>query len=763
MTRRLAALLCAALLAACGGGDDDDTPPDPPTEVTDPLPYVDPTIGTGGLGFAHGACFVGAVVPHGLVKLGPDTSGPFGTIGFQHFSGYFYDDDRIQGFSHLHLHGAGATDLGVLSVMPTTTFAPSLTSVIDHEARFAKADESARPGRYAVTLADGTLVELTATARGAHHRYTLPGAGHLVIDLAKELGDDGGVTDAEVHLDAATQTITGRLHHGGGLSGRYGGYELWFAARTRQPWTEGLVWADGADAAVGTDAAGVGVGAALGFDGDAPVELQLAVSLVSAEGARANLDAELPAWDFEATVAAAEAAWRDRLDAVRLTGGTDAERRTFYTSLYHAFLMPTVIEDADGAYRVAGVAAPLTSDGWTMLSDLSLWDTYRTVHSLYALVAPGSAYDSARSLAAFGDALGEVPRWPILIGEGGSMLGAPAEIVLADAVARDVPGADEVAAAAWPRLRAAAMDEVAPAGGRGGRDHVEAYMQYGYVPASVESSVSHTTEYAHADAALADLAARLGHDGDAATLAARARGWRALYDPAAGFLRKRAEDGSFEPVDDFDPHDQTDDYVEANAWQSLWMAGAVDLDGLVELLGGHAGFVAKLDELFDGTAADWALGDPAAANFPRPFYWHGNEPDLNAAFLYAQAGEHARTVRWSRWIQDHLYGDRPDGVAGNDDGGTLGSWYVLATLGIYPVPGTDAWILAAPRFPSARVTLEGGHELIIVGDGLSTDPAIAATQTVEEILLDGTPVTTPTVSHAALVAADELRFVFAAP
>ncbi len=755
---------CAAALAACGG-DGDDAGPDEPTEVTDPLAYVDPTIGTGGLGFGHGACFVGAAMPHGLVKLGPDTSGPFGTVTFQHFSGYWYGDDLIQGFSHVHLHGAGLADYGVISVMPTRAFTPTSTSVVDYQARFAKADEAARPGRYAVTLADGIAAELTATTHAAHHRYDLGGAGHLVIDLDKGLGGDGstsGVDDAELHLDAATRTITGRVHHGGAMSGNYGGYELWFAARTRQAWTAGLVWSGGADAAAGTDATGTGVGAALGFAGDEPVELLIGVSMVSAAGALANLEAELPGFDFAATVAAAEDAWRARLGAVLVTGGTDAERRIFYTSLYHAFLMPTVLQDVDGQYRLDGVAEPRRSDGWTQLTDMSLWDTYRTVHPLYGLLAPASAYDAARSLTAFAEATGAFPRWPIAIGESGTMLGASAEIVIADAVARGVPGAEAMARDAWPALRAAALDATAPPGGRGGRENVELYMQVGYVPASVGRSVSHTTEYAHDDAALAGLAATLGHDADAATLAARVAGWRALYDPATGFLRARGADGSFASATNFDALDQLDEYAEANAWQSLWMAGAVDVDGLVEVLGGHAAFIAKLDEFFAGTAADWELGDPAAANFPRPYYWHGNEPDLNAAFLYAQAGDHARTVRWTRWIMDHLYTDGPEGVAGNDDGGTLGSWYVLAALGLYPVPGTADWILVAPRFAAARVRL-GDHELTIVGDGLDPDPAIAANQTVREIRLDGAPYGAATIDHAALIGADELRFVFAAP
>ena len=726
MSRGIALFVLA--LAACG----DDPPAPPLPEVEDPLPLIDPTIGSGGIGFGYGSAFVGAAVPHGLVKLGPDTNGEFGTIGFQHFSGYWYGDDRIQGFSHLHLHGAGATDYGVLSVMPTLDFDLAMTSVVDYEARFAKEDELARPGAYAVTLDSGIAVTLVATAHGAHHVYELGGAGSILIDLGKTLSG-GEVTAPAILVDPTTRTFAGSFHHVGGMSGGFGGYDVYFAGRTRQDWDAADTWTSGA---------------ALHFPGDEPVELQLAISLVSAAGAQANLDAELPDWDIEATRAAAEDAWRARTAVVLVSGGTEAQRRTFYTSLYHAFLMPTIIQDADGTYQLAG-GTPQVADGWTQMSDLSLWDTYRTVHPLYGWLAPESARDSARSLLALAQGLGAFPRWPIATGEAGTMLGASAEIVVADALLRDVP--DVAADVAWPILRAAAIDPTAPPGGRGGREHVEPYMQYGYVPSSVGRSASVTIEYAHDDFALANLAAALGADADAALLDQRRLGWRELYDPAVGFLRARNEDGTF-PPGSFDPLDLSDDYAEANAWHSLWMAGAHDIEGLVELLGGTDAFVAKLETFFEEAKADWDRMDPAGGNFPRPYYWHGNEPDINAAYLFAQAGRPDLTARWVRWIIDSLYADTPEGLAGNDDGGTLGAWYVFSALGLYPIPGSDRYVLGAPLFPQARV-LVGGRELVIVAEGVSEDNLY-----VQSVTLDGAPVG-PEITHAELVGASELRFV----
>ncbi len=739
-----------AVAAAACGGDDGAGPPLP--EVTDPLEHVDPTIGTGGLGFGYGSSFVGAAVPHGLVKLGPDTKGPFGTIAFQHFSGYFSGDDIIQAFTHLHLHGAGASDFGILAVMPTRIFDPAKTRVVDYEARFAKTDERARAGSYAVTLADGTAVELVATAHGAHHVYDFGGAGNgtLVIDLDKALGS-GEITDAEIHLDAATQTVRGRMFHRGGMTGGYGGHELWFVARTRQPWQGSVLWSAGVPAAPGIDATGTEVGVALTIAAGEPVELQVAVSLVSAEGAERNLAAELPAWDVAVTRAAAQDAWRRRLEVVKVTGGTVAERRTFYTSLYHAFLMPTLIGDADGAFRLRGMPAPEIATGYAQLSDFSLWDSYRTVHPLYAWLAPSSAHDSTHSLVRLGEGLGGCPRWPVAIGESGTMLGASCDVAVADAMVKGIARGDAAfEERAWTLLREAAMSPTVPPLGRGGRDHVEIYMQLRYVPATVGRSVSHTTEYAHDDFALANLAEALGHSADAATLRERSHGWRSLYDPAVGFLRARAADGTFPGA--FDALELSDDYAEANAWHSLWMVGAHDPIGMAEMLGGRDALVDKLELFFTEARRDWDATGLGGANFPRPYYWHGNEPDLNAAFLFAQVGRPDRTQEWARWIIDTLYSDTPEGVAGNDDGGTVGSWYVFAALGLYPVPGSNRYIVSAPIFDQARIVV-GDHELIIAAPGASSERRY-----VRSVTIDGTVLTVPELVHAQLGNATRIDF-----
>lgn len=733
--RGLAVVVLAGV--ACG----DNSAPQLP-EVTDAAEWVDPRIGTGGLGFAHGSCFVGPAAPHGLAKPGPDTNGPFGTVNFQHYSGYFAEDDRIQGFSQVHLHGAGATDYGILSLMPTLAFDPAKTRVVDYEARFAKADERVQAGYYGVKLASGIDVELTASPRVAVHRYTLPEQGAIVIDLAKVL-DGGKVETASIALDRDAREITGQLHHVGGMSDGYGGYTLYFVARASESWTEQWTWGT---TTAETDASGENVGAAIALPAGTTT-IAIGLSFVSLDGARKNLDAEVPVLDFDMVRARTYAAWSELLGVVRVTGGTEAQRRTFYTSFYHAFLMPTIISDVDGTFQLVG-REPAVASGWRMLSDLSLWDTYRTVVPLHAWLAPDSARDTARSLVEFGQQLGIHPKWPIAIGEAGTMLGASAEIAIADAVLRGIE--DTGADIAWPLLRAAAMDPVPPPAGRAGRNDVDLYMQLGYVPNSRGRSVSMTAEYSHDDYALAQLAGALGHTADRDALMARRLGWRMLYDPSVGFLRGRNPDGSF-PTGSFDPLVWLDEYAEANAWQSLFEPGIHDPEGIAEVLGGRDEAIAKLTTFFEKAKDEWDHSDEAAANFPRKYYWHGNEPDLNASYLFLQLGRPELTYKWTRWVIETMYSDQPDGVAGNDDGGTLGAWYVLSTLGLYPIPGGDRWIVGAPLFPKARI-LVGGRELVIEAEGSG--------MYVRSVELDGVPLDVLEVTHAQLTSAASLKFVW---
>lgn len=732
-------VLAAALIAGCG--DNSARPELGP--VDDPLEWVDPAIGSGGYGFAYGSTFVGAAAPHGLVKVGPDTSGEFGTVGFQHFSGYFAEDDTVETFSHMHLHGAGASDYGLIGVMPTAAFDPARTRAEDYASRFDKATEVQTPGRYAVTLArDDIAVELTATPRAAHHRYTFAAgtaAPAVVIDLSRAL-EGGAITGASIELDPDAATVTGELHSEGRLSDSYGGHPLFFAARTRRPWVDGQQWDDGA---------------ALVFAPGEPVELQIGLSLVSPAGALANLDAELPAWDFDATAAATADRWRALLSTVLVEGGTARDRRLLYTALYHCFLMPTVTSDVDGGFRYAGAVDRIGAGAF--VSDLSLWDTYRTLHPLYDLIAPDSGADSARSLIAMNAAGLGFPRWPIASGESGTMLGASADVVLADARIKlgEIAGVDWDAA--YAALLAAATDPDMADDARGGRRPSTDYIALGYVPESVGRSVSTNLEYAVDDFALARMAAALGRDpAEVAMLDERAHSYRQLYDPMHETFRPRRADGSFVLDGDYDPLDFGDEFAEANALQMMW-APLHDAAGLAELLGGDEVAVARLESLFADAAIDLAANplEVLLANAaPRPYYWHGNEPDIHAAYLFAQMGRDDLTQRWLRWITDELYGDTPRGLAGNDDSGALSSWLVWTALGIYPVAGSDRYFVGLPMFPRITVATAAGP-LVIEAEGAGPDGL-----GVSAVSIDGEPLAAPVLTHDQLAGAT-LRFEIA--
>jgi len=722
------------------------------------VPVAPLFIGSGGLGYGVGSAFPGAAAPQGMAKVGPETSGPYGTTSFLHCSGYWYGDDTILGFSHLHLHGAGDQDYGVLGVMATDAWDDSRTTETGYASPFDKSTESATPGEYQVTLTRGSIrAEITATPHAGHHRYTYPPsatAGHVIVDLDHHLS--GTVATESVTLAPETSSLTGSFRSIGGMSGGFGGSMVYFAAQTNRPWSNALVWSQGIAPAVGTSAAGVGVGVDLDFDltGDAgaagPIELQVGLSLVSVAEAQANLAAEMPTFAFDAEAAATAASWAAAVAPVSFTGATSTEQNQLDAALYHLFLMPTVLSDVDGHYvGLDGNVA--VADGYHYVSDLSLWDTYRTLDPLYALIAPARALDTVKSLTAMGKAAGYFPKWPIATGEAGAMIGASAEVVLADAYLRGVTDFD--AEGAYEILAAAAMSTTTPAGGRGGRNNVLPYMQLGYVPASVGVSVSWTIEYGQDDAALANLATALGHTADATTLNARRTGWSKLFDPATGFLWAKNEDGSW-ATGHLKPTNFGSDFDEANAWQSLFGPWH-DMPGLTGVLGGNEGFVTTLESFFvlgkaDYDAVDWT--SLISAGLQRKYYWGGNEPDMHTPYLFALAGRPDLTQRWVRWVENEVFGAGADGLPGNDDGGTMSAWLLYSALGFYPVPGTDAYVVGAPRLPHATLALPGGTFTIDA-------PGVSDTNLyVQSVMLNGAPLNAPTLHQSDLVGGGSLAF-----
>jgi predicted alpha-1,2-mannosidase len=717
-------------------------------------------IGSAGFGYGFGSISVSATAPNGMVKAGPDTGGKdYGSLDFYHYDGYFYLDDTILGFSHMHMSGTGATDYGVLALMPSDAFDASRTTPAGYGSPFQKASEQPVPGRYAVKLDRGNIgVEITATTHAAHHRYTYPSGAttaHVIVDLNHHL-DHGSISAASATLDPSTSTVSGSLHSMGGMSSGFGGYDVFFAIKARAPWTESQVWQAGGMPAAGTTATSTtaGVGFELGFDlTQAPtpgqVEIQVGLSMVSAAAAAANLAAEMPAFDYEGTQKATEGAWSALLGRIQFTGGTAVQQAMMTAATYHLFLMPAIQSDVDGSFKGMDGKVHLAS-GYHYLTDMSLWDTYRTLDPMYALVAPELALDSVSSLTEKAKESGYFSKWPIATGESGTMIGASAEIVLADTYLKGITAWD--AEGAYQILRAAAMDPTAPPGGRGGRDQVVPYMMYGYVPAG-DSSVSLTTEYANDDLALGGLAGALGHTADATALATRGTGYRKLYDPVTSLLWSKSPDGSW-ATPHSDPTIYANEFREANGWQSAWMV-ALDWEGLATVAGRDK-LVATLEKLFELTLGfyqglDWS--NQIQLSLQPPYYTAGNEPDIEAVYLFAALGRPDLTQKWVAWLRASWYTAGPDGIPGNDDGGTMSAWLLWSSLGFYPLAGSDRYVIGAPLFPEAQIAVPGGT-FTVEAQGVSDTNFY-----VQSATLNGAALTTPFLHHADLEAGGKLSFV----
>ncbi|MFT4622215.1 MAG: putative alpha-1,2-mannosidase [Myxococcota bacterium] len=676
---------------------------DPDDGATDPigwyevLDFVDPFIGTGGIGAQVTGVGPHASVPHGMVSVGPDTRhSSYGAPGFYHFGGYHYDDDRIDGFSHTHSHGMGVNDYGGVHVMPRAVWNHEWTRDTTRAAPFDHAQEVAAPGSYGVTLGDdGTHVQIAATTHGAVHRYTFPASAEpvVVLDLGHALGD---VSVSEAWVDLSLDGFEGYQLLDGSYSGRHGGAPHHFFATVDPPAVATGAWDDpDAPVAGATRGEGTASGGWLAFPpGTTEVTLRLAVSWVDTEGARANHAAEL-AGSYDTTAAAAVDLWRPFLEAVRIRAD-DATRRTFHTAHFRTLLMPSRLDDVDGRFRWDGGVHQASAP---MYTDYSMWDTFRTLHPWLCLVHPETQAALMQSLVVLTEIGGGVPKWPLATGYTGGMVGTPADQVFAGTWLKGIDGWD--VDAAWEASLAHAEG---PA--RGGRAGIEAYVERGWVAfEDVGQPASRQLEYAWSDASLAEWGAALGHTADAERLQARAYGWSNTYDPAQGWAVGRYADGSFAVVED--PDSWQDSYVEGNAWHYRWYVpwDAMDLV-TVQHDGDVRAFHATLGEYWDAVYAE------PDDDLPDNYYWHGNEPVLHYAALGSLTGEPALTVAPMRWIAENRYGDGPDGLDGNDDAGTLSAWYLFAALGIYPVAGTDRYAVGAPLVARAELDTPSGTVVI---------------------------------------------------
>ena len=671
---------------------------------------VNPFIGTGGYPWVCGNNFPGVELPFGMVRLSPETASFLTKTRARNSSGYFYGDPKISGFSHTRLSGTGAKDGGHFLVVPVAGSLSQNNFSKGYYHRYSHRDEVAFPGYYALLLPDEEIfVELTTTERVGIHRYTFPGGvePHLLIDISNALGDAVS-REASVTILPDKQEVEGSVRTFGTFAKRYGGIKVYFVARFDRRFNNYGTWNEEKFFQDKRDEEGNEVGVVISFPAnnqESVVGLKLALSYVSIRNARANLEAEAGKKQFNELLALAQEAWEKKLMLIRIEGASGEQRTIFYTALYRAFQMPTVVNDVNGEY-IGFDSQVHHTDSFRYFTDLSLWDTFRTVHPLYTIIAPDDQRDMMVSLVRMAKEGGWLPRWPSGNGYTGSMLGTPADITITDAWLKGIRDFD--VEFAYQSMRSTALGPTPRNARFSGRRGIEPYLEYHYCAADVmDKAVSKTLEYAWADYSIGQLAQALGKKEDAALFEEHAHYYQNTWNHETKYFHPRNADGNF--VEDFKPllltyldlkKKYTDDYVEGSALQWRWTV-PFDPQGLISLFGDPEFFISELNDFF-------AKSDPATGAWnPGPYYWHGNEPDIHAAYLFNEAGRPDLTQKWVRWILDNKYDESYKGLDGNDDAGTLSAWYIFSAMGFYPIAGTDIYQLGTPLFKEIELDIQG--------------------------------------------------------
>jgi len=743
---------------ACGSSVPITDPPPVSTSSGDgPAQWVDVFLGTTASSApdpvpngAGGSTNPAAALPFGMVQWGPDTPKAVP-------AGYEWTDTQITGFSVTHLNGAGCNAMRDFPVYPISGAWDPSDDAVDG---FSHAQETASPGFYEVTLGSGIKVDITATQRTGLARFTFPHAvpGTLLVGATRARE---GVLVSDAELTLGTDGVV-RGHRTSSLfCGTPTGYTVYFAARfDRAPTDSGAYDVDGPVAGA-TDATGTGAGLYFDFDtsSDAAVQMKIGLSYVSDDDALANLDAESPAWDFDAEHTAALAAWNDALGHVDAEGGSDDDRTELYTALYHVLLQPAVASDVNGQFMGFDDQVH-TASGYVRYQNYSGWDIYRSWIQLVAAIAPDQASDIVRSLVEAGSECGAMPKWAIANKEAATMIGDPADAIVANAYAFGARNFDAETALAL--MTATANDPNAACQGHVVRRGLagELARQYCAIDASDApiGAVSSTLEYGLDDYSIAQFAAALGDGATHDDFIARAAWWKNVFDPTltangfTGYVQPRLQtDVSGQPafqegdVTKEDPLDITGSsgFVEGNATQYTLTAAPYDVPDLITALGGDAAFVARLDPFFG----------EVNAGLDQPYMYVGNEPNFATPWEYDFAGAPARTQAVVRSILQQAFSTQPSGLPGNDDLGATSSWQVWAMLGMYPMlPGVGGVVLGSPTFPKVTLTLAGGAKLVILGDGAAPDAPY-----VQSLTVNGAPSTSTWIDWPTLAAGATLE------
>ena len=693
----------------------------------DKLQYVNPFIGTGG----HGHTYPGASAPFGMIQLSPDTRHD----GWDGCSGYHYSDDVIYGFSHTHLSGTGVSDYGDLLVVPqqgSPEIDPGYAVEDGYGSSFSHDNETASPGFYSVHLNEPDIdVRLATTTRAGIHEYTFNnerGRKFILLDLDYR----------DRILDTDFEALDNNTVQGYRISQAWAQrQEFHFYLKTDVPFKKArTILKDGRHKML------------LIFDrSTTKVNLKVGISAVDTDGAKANLESEIPHFDLDKVHAQTENEWRKELIKIQFQSDNKETMVNFYTALYHSFLNPNVFSDVDGRYRgYDGAIHDLPKDSQNNYTVFSLWDTYRATHPLFTLTQIQRTNDFIRTFLRQFEQKGTLPIWELAGNETGCMIGYHSVSVIADAFTKGIKDYD--AREAIKAMIATSM-----------RDELGKleYASQGFLGVSKEpESVSKTLEYAYDDFCIAQMIDSYQKANNSEDLASELADYRKrsmnfinLYDPNSKFMRARRSGNWFAP---FDPAEVNFNYTEANSWQySLYTPHAVGV--LTDLLGGRDSLEAWLDRLFT-TQSELAGRHQVDITGLIGQYAHGNEPSHHMAYLYNYTNAPEKTAKYIDQISKTMYHNAPDGLSGNEDCGQMSSWYVLSALGFYQIaPGRPYYDFGTPQMNDALLQLPGTPSLRITVNRASKNSKF-----INKILLNGKELKQRFITHEQLTSGGKLQY-----
>lgn len=698
----------------------------------DVLDYVNPFIGNDD----NGHTFPGAAAPFGYVQASPES----GLDDWKYCSGYNLRDDSLIGFAQTHLNGTGCPDLGDVLLFPFTGERKIYKSPYD------KQTQKAHPGWYTVKLTDTDInVEATATERTAFYRFTYGGEDQakLLVDL-----QSGVVFNQEwlhTHVLSSTVnmpdrwTLTGEQETQNWVRRKF-----FYCIKFDHPYT--LV------STLEKQGGEKGDRLILGFDlnPSEPLQVKVAFSTVGIEGAERALLAEAQEWEFEAVRMKTEDKWRNLLSRMEITG-TDDQKVSAYTSLYHLFLQPNNIADADGNYRGADDEVHTSSCG-SFYSTFSLWDTYRAAHPFYTILIPSKVPAFIESMVAHYSLQGYLPMWVLADKDTHCMIGNHSVPVVVEAWRKGLL-TDMSSEVLYDAVRTSLTFSHK-------KSDFESYDKYGYYPFDIVTveSVSRTLECGYDDYCAAIMADSLGKTEDRDFFMKRSNYWKNLFDASTRLMRAKDSNGSWESP--FNPYILSHaascggHYTEGNAWQYSWHVQQ-DVPGLVEIMGGKEKFVEKLDSLFSLDISVEQNGFVSDVSGLIGQYAQGNEPSHHVAYMYQYADRPDRTAELVREICDQFYRPYPDGLCGNDDCGQMSAWYLFSAMGFYPMnPVSGEYVLGAPQIERVTLHLENGKTFSVHAIGLSEE-----NKYVESVTLNGKPLDGFILKHEDVMRGGELEFV----